>query len=59
LRAQILAKYKPTINAKLLIPELKQVEEITAKAIEYFKTTHHIVLCYEDLANNHTVRPIH
>ncbi|XP_059453374.1 uncharacterized protein LOC132183921 [Corylus avellana] len=52
--AQILAKYRPKINATLLIPELKQVEETTAKAIEYFKTTHHIVLYYEDLVNNRT-----
>ncbi|KAE8100633.1 hypothetical protein FH972_018513 [Carpinus fangiana] len=52
--AQILAKYKPKINATLLIPELKQVKETTTKAIEYFKTTHHIVLYYEDLVNNRT-----
>ncbi|KAH9758341.1 hypothetical protein KPL71_016673 [Citrus sinensis] len=50
--AKILAKYKPTINATLLIPELKQIEQTTAKAIEYFKSTRHIVFYYEDLITN-------
>ncbi|KAF7829744.1 putative P-loop nucleoside triphosphate hydrolase superfamily protein [Senna tora] len=54
LEAKILAKYKPQINTTSLIPELKQTEETVAKAIEYFKTTRHIVLYYEDLINNHT-----
>lgn len=56
LQAKILAKYKPTINATLLIPELKQIEQTTAKAIEYFKSTRHIVLYYEDLITNRTLR---
>ncbi|KAL9446149.1 hypothetical protein AB3S75_013921 [Citrus x aurantiifolia] len=50
--AKILAQYKPTINATLLIPELKQIEQTTAKAIEYFKSTRHIVFYYEDLITN-------
>ncbi|XP_059637618.1 uncharacterized protein LOC132279615 isoform X2 [Cornus florida] len=52
--AQILAKYKPSINATLLLPNLKEAEEMTAKAIEYFKSTRHIVLYYEDIVSNHT-----
>lgn len=52
--AKILAKYKPSINATLLIPELKQVEDTTAKALEYFKSTRHIVLYYEDIIKNRT-----
>lgn len=56
LQAKILAKYKPTINATLLIPELKQIEQTTAKAIEYFKSTRHIVFYYEDLITNRAVR---
>lgn len=55
LEAQILAKYKPKLNATLLIPELKQDEETAAKATQYFKTTRHIVLYYEDVINNRTV----
>ncbi|KAJ4701796.1 Sulfotransferase [Melia azedarach] len=52
--AKILAKYKPTINATLLIPEMMKIEQTTAKAIEYFQGTRHIVLYYEDLFTNQT-----
>ena len=54
-QAEILAKYKPTVNATLLIPNLKQVEETTTKALEYFKSTRHIILYYEDIVKNRTV----
>ncbi|XP_019457706.1 PREDICTED: uncharacterized protein LOC109358086 isoform X2 [Lupinus angustifolius] len=54
LEAEILAKYRPRINTTLLIPELRRAEETSAKAIEYFKNTHHIVLYYEDLDKNRT-----
>ncbi|XWS24270.1 hypothetical protein CRYUN_Cryun28dG0086400 [Craigia yunnanensis] len=53
-KAQILAKYKPTINITQLIPELKRAEQKTASAVEYFNTTRHIVLYYEDLVKNRT-----
>ena len=46
-QAQILAEYKPTINFTQVIPELKRAEQKTAKAVEYFNTTRHIVLCYK------------
>ncbi|PIA56383.1 hypothetical protein AQUCO_00700596v1 [Aquilegia coerulea] len=52
--AEILARFKPTINATLLIPNLKTEENTTARALEYFKSTRHIVLYYEDLINNRT-----
>lgn len=52
--AEILARYKPSIDAKLLISDLKQVETMTAKALEYFKSTRHIVLYYEDIIKNRT-----
>ncbi|KAJ4965810.1 hypothetical protein NE237_017659 [Protea cynaroides] len=52
--AKILATYKPTINATLLIHNLKQVEDTTAKALEYFKSTSHVILYYEDIVKNHT-----
>ncbi|KAK8513861.1 hypothetical protein V6N13_005049 [Hibiscus sabdariffa] len=52
--AEILAKYKPTINTTRLIPDLKLVERQTARAIEYFNTTRHMVLYYEDLVKNRT-----
>ncbi|OMO74895.1 hypothetical protein COLO4_26462 [Corchorus olitorius] len=50
--AQILANFKPTINTEQLIPELKEAEESIAKAVEYFNSTRHIVLYYEDLVKN-------
>lgn len=56
LQATILAKYKPKINVTLLIPELKKTNETIAKAISYFKSIRHVVLYYEDLVNNRTVR---
>ncbi|EYU42663.1 hypothetical protein MIMGU_mgv1a009592mg [Erythranthe guttata] len=52
--AEILAKYKPTINTTLLIPNLKQVEDLVTKSMQYFKSTRHIILYYEDIINNHT-----
>ncbi|KAJ7958131.1 Sulfotransferase [Quillaja saponaria] len=52
--AQILANYRPKLNVTLLIPELEQIEDTAAKAIEHFKSTRHIVLYYEDIVNNRT-----
>ncbi|GFY89990.1 P-loop containing nucleoside triphosphate hydrolases superfamily protein [Actinidia rufa] len=51
-QAEILARYKPTVNLTLLIPNLRQVEEMVAKALEYFKSTRHIILYYEDIIKN-------
>ncbi|XP_021896624.1 uncharacterized protein LOC110813690 [Carica papaya] len=53
--AEILARYKPFINATLLIPNLKQVEATTSKALAYFNSTRHIVLYYEDVVKNRTI----
>lgn len=39
--------------------ELKQTEETAAKALQYFKSTRHIVLYYEDLVKNATVSVKH
>ena len=55
LQAKILAKYKPKINATLMIKELKEAKDTSRRAIEYFKTTRHIVIYYEDVINNRTV----
>lgn len=52
--AEILARYKPLINATLLIRDMKQVEETQTKALEYFKSTRHIIVYYEDILKNHT-----
>ncbi|GFP91124.1 hypothetical protein PHJA_001256400 [Phtheirospermum japonicum] len=52
--AEILARYKPTINTTLLIPNLKQVDDLVTKSLQYFKSTRHIILYYEDIINNRT-----
>lgn len=52
--AEILARYKPSINATLLLPNIKQVEDTTARALEYFKSTRHTILFYEDIIKNRT-----
>lgn len=52
--AEILAKYKPTLNSTLLIKNLKQVNDTTTKALESFKSTRHIMLYYEDVVKNRT-----
>lgn len=57
-QAEILATYKPAINTTLLIPNLRQVEEMVTKALEYFNSTRHMVLYYEDIIKNRTVRHI-
>ncbi|MBA0874141.1 hypothetical protein Goshw_012364 [Gossypium schwendimanii] len=54
LEADILASYKPVINATLLVPNIREVEETTKKALEYFKSTRHIILYYEDVVKNRT-----
>ncbi|KAH9711813.1 Sulfotransferase [Citrus sinensis] len=51
-QAEALSRYKPAINSTLLIAELKEMELTAAKAFEYFNSTRHIVLYYEDLVKN-------
>nr|GMC85426.1 P-loop containing nucleoside triphosphate hydrolase [Ipomoea batatas] len=54
LEAEILARYKPVINTTLLIPSLRQAEELVTKGLESFKSTRHIILYYEDIIQNRT-----
>lgn len=51
----MLSTYKPVINSTSLISDLKEVEESVARALNYFNSTRHIVLYYEDLVRNKTV----
>jgi hypothetical protein len=50
--AELLAAYKPVINATFLIANLNRIEEVTRDAVDFFKSTQHIVLYYEDLIND-------
>ncbi|KAJ1419119.1 Sulfotransferase domain [Sesbania bispinosa] len=52
--ADILSKYKPIINSTSLLDDLKDMEMRAAKALEYFNSTRHMILYYEDLMRNHT-----
>ncbi|KAI3972544.1 hypothetical protein MKX01_019202 [Papaver californicum] len=52
--AEILAQYKPTINATLFTNNLKVVENTAAKALEYLNSARHIIVYYEDLISNKT-----
>jgi hypothetical protein len=54
-QAEILARYKPTIDVKTLITELKRSDKSAADALTNFKNTRHIVLYYEDVVKNRTV----
>ncbi|EPS58773.1 hypothetical protein M569_16040, partial [Genlisea aurea] len=52
--AEVLARYKPTINTTTLVPDLKQLEDLVTKSLQYFSSTRHIILYYEDIMNNRT-----
>ncbi|KAG2592224.1 nodulation protein H-like isoform X1 [Panicum virgatum] len=52
--AEILAQYKPTIDRKMLITELKRSDKLASDALVNFKNTRHIVLYYEDVVRNRT-----
>ncbi|XP_074279300.1 uncharacterized protein LOC141604731 [Silene latifolia] len=54
LEAQLLASYKPKINVTELRHKLKVEEVKIAKALEYFNSTRHMILYYEDLIANRT-----
>lgn len=58
LQAQILAQFKPEIDTKKLIADLKKSDKLAADALLYFKKTRHIILYYEDVVSNDTVSPI-
>ncbi|VFQ62357.1 unnamed protein product [Cuscuta campestris] len=52
--AQILAKYKPSVNISSLIPKLRSTMKNSATALDYFKNTRHVVFYYEDIVKNRT-----
>lgn len=54
-QASILAQHKPAIDTRALIPELKKTEEMVAAALNYFNSTRHTILFYEDIITDQTV----
>ncbi|XP_052117411.1 uncharacterized protein LOC107487781 [Arachis duranensis] len=52
--ADILSRYKPTINSTSLLDDLKDMEKRATNALEYFNSTRHMILYYEDLMRNRT-----
>ncbi|KAL7094517.1 hypothetical protein ACP275_11G108300 [Erythranthe tilingii] len=52
--ADTLSKYKPVINSTSLVMDLKLMEKMVLDALDYFSSTRHIVLYYEDLIKNPT-----
>ncbi|KAK3165650.1 hypothetical protein QOZ80_1AG0036000 [Eleusine coracana subsp. coracana] len=52
--ADVLARYKPIIDKKLLFAELKRSDKLATDGLANFKNTRHIVLYYEDVVRNHT-----
>jgi hypothetical protein len=50
--ADTLSQYKPSINSASLITELKQMDATVTKTLEYFNSTRHIILYYEDIVKN-------
>ncbi|KAG8384398.1 hypothetical protein BUALT_Bualt04G0113900 [Buddleja alternifolia] len=52
--ADTLSRYKPVINSISLVMDLKNMEKMVLEALEYFSSTRHIVLYYEDLISNRT-----
>ncbi|KAG8367072.1 hypothetical protein BUALT_Bualt16G0034600 [Buddleja alternifolia] len=52
--ADALSRYKPVINSTSLVMDLKLMEKMVLQALEYFSSTRHIVLYYEDLIRNRT-----
>ncbi|KAK1440713.1 hypothetical protein QVD17_06544 [Tagetes erecta] len=50
--ALTLARYKPTIDVTSLEADLGKMETTATKALEYYNSTRHIVVYYEDLIRN-------
>ncbi|KAL2552057.1 P-loop containing nucleoside triphosphate hydrolase superfamily protein [Forsythia ovata] len=52
--ADTLSRYKPVIDLSSLVTDLKQMDKTVLDALEYFSSTRHTILYYEDLVKNRT-----
>ncbi|XP_057977937.1 uncharacterized protein LOC131164625 isoform X2 [Malania oleifera] len=50
--ADLLAQFKPTLDVSGLIPDLTRAERLIADSLEYFKSSRHMILFYEDIIKN-------
>ncbi|XP_077242660.1 uncharacterized protein LOC143883185 isoform X2 [Tasmannia lanceolata] len=50
--AEVLAQFKPKLDVAILIPNFSHVEQMMEDSLQYFKSTRHIRLYYEDIINN-------
>uniref|UniRef100_A0A5B6YXM8 Sulfotransferase n=1 Tax=Davidia involucrata TaxID=16924 RepID=A0A5B6YXM8_DAVIN len=50
--ADLLARFKPTLNVSALVPDLIKAERMMTDSLEYFRTTRHMIFYYEDLIKN-------
>ncbi|CAA3033522.1 uncharacterized protein LOC111367867 [Olea europaea subsp. europaea] len=53
--ANTLSTYKPAINLTSLVEDLKLMDKTVLEALEYFSSTRHFIIYYEDLMKNRTV----
>ncbi|GFP96930.1 nodulation protein h [Phtheirospermum japonicum] len=52
--ADTLSRYRPVINSTSLVMDLMLMEKMVLEVLEYFSSTRHIILYYEDLVKNRT-----
>ncbi|KAK1423404.1 hypothetical protein QVD17_18707 [Tagetes erecta] len=52
--ASLLSKYKPKINVTSLESDLRGMESTALRALDYFNSTRHIIIYYEDLIKDPT-----
>ncbi|KAL2522827.1 P-loop containing nucleoside triphosphate hydrolase superfamily protein [Forsythia ovata] len=52
--ANTLSTYKPVINLTSLVVDLKLMDKTVLEALEFFSSTRHFIIYYEDLIRNRT-----
>ncbi|PKA47932.1 hypothetical protein AXF42_Ash016278 [Apostasia shenzhenica] len=59
IQADVLARYKPTIDVPTLIQDMKHTSKLIEDALQHFNGTRHILLYYEEIIRNQTVYLLH
>jgi hypothetical protein len=55
-QAEELANYKPTLDVRKLLSQLKEMQETVRAAMEMLEGTRHRVIFYEDVVSDAEVR---